>query len=109
MKKNTKIRKRVVPLLEYAVADFEDYEEVASMPQTKKVVFENVIEAITDSIRTKKAVADIFMIDRDVCVTLEKDKWASSLNSAIEFFSAEDLEDYESCKKCQELIKEIPS
>jgi len=107
MKKSVRIKKRVVPLLEYAVSDFEDYEVVAQMPQTKKIVFDNVIEAISDSVRSKKATADIFMVDMSSCVTLEKDKWEKSLKSAIEFFSAEDLEDYESCKKCQELIKEI--
>jgi hypothetical protein len=100
-------RRREVPFLNYDVNDFQDYETISEHVETKKVVFITLLEAVSHSIANKKKKADIFMLNDSQCVELERDKWANSLQKAIDFFSSEDIEDYESCKKCKELIDKI--
>jgi hypothetical protein len=47
------------------------------------------------------------MMDLDHLLTLEKNKWGTSLQNAIEFFSSEDIQDYETCQRCVQLIEKI--
>lgn len=102
-----KNKKRIVPLLKYNVRGFSDYQLLCNSIDTKKLVFKNLIDAIEDSINNRKKDASIFMIDFDHYVSLNNKNWKKSLNSAIEFFSSEEVEDYESCKKCVDLIAVI--
>lgn len=102
-----KTKKRIVPILNYNVRNFNDYQLLCNSNDTKKIVFANLIDAIEDSIKNKKSDASIFMIDFDNYVTLHKRSWKKSLKSAIEFFSSEEIENYELCKKCTDLIEKI--
>ena len=97
--------KRTVPFLNYGVQDFTDYNYIAGMHETKKIVFDNLIEAIKFSVSRKKQEADLFKLNDDVCVSLNKEKWPATLKKAMEFYSSEQIEDYEKCKQCQELIE----
>jgi homoaconitase/3-isopropylmalate dehydratase large subunit len=101
--------KRTVPTLNYSVNSFSDYQTISNMQDTRKLVFNNLIEAIEDSMRSKKNEASIFMIDYDHYVSLNKKSWKKSLKTAIEFFSSEGIEEYEICKKCVDLIHKIES
>jgi hypothetical protein len=47
------------------------------------------------------------MINSDEYVVLNKDKWKKSLENAIQFYSQEEIQDYESCKLFQELINKL--
>ena len=100
-------RRREVPFLNYDVNTFQDYETISKYSETKEIVFINLMDAISHSVTKKRNTADIFMLTDDKCITLEKDKWADSLQEAIYFFSSEEVEDYEKCKKCLELIDKI--
>lgn len=99
--------KRTVPTLNYSVNSFSDYQTISNMQDTRKLVFNNLIEAIEDSMRSKKNEASIFMIDYDHYVSLNKKSWKKSLKTAIDFFSSEGIEEYEICKKCVDLIHKI--
>lgn len=101
--------KRTVPTLNYYVNSFSDYKTISNMQDTRKLVFNNLIEAIEDSMRSKKNEASIFMLDYDHYVSLNKRSWTKSLKTAIEFFSSEGVEEYEVCKKCVDLIRKIES
>ncbi len=101
--------KRTIPTLNYSVNSFSDYQTISNMQDTRKLVFNNLIEAIEDSMRSKKNEASIFMIDYDHYVSLNKRSWKKSLKTAIDFFSSEGIEEYEICKKCVDLIHKIES
>lgn len=106
-KKRSKSKKRIVPFLHYTVSDFYEYDQLSEMNETKDVVYKNLCEAIRHSIQNKKDTADIFMINSEEYIALNRDKWKKSLEKAIEFYSQEEIQDYESCKACQELINKI--
>lgn len=105
--KKQMVKKRVVPFLNYAVRNFSDYNDISDMGETQKIIFDNLVEAITFSLSKNKNQADIFKLNEDFCVTLEKEKWATSLQKAIEFYSSSDVEDYEKCKQCRDIIEKL--
>lgn len=107
MEKSKRTKKRIVPFLNYTVSDFYDYDELAELDETKKLIFNNLRDAITQSIQQKKATADIFMINSEEYIVLNKDKWKETLERAIEFYAKEGVEDYESCTFCKELINKL--
>lgn len=106
-KKRNKSKKRIVPFLHYTVRDFYEYDQLSEMNETKDVVFKNLYEAIKHSLQAKKETADIFMINNDEYVALNRDKWKNSLEKAIQFYSQEEIQDYESCKLYQDLINKL--
>lgn len=101
--------KRTVPVLHYTVRSFKEYEIIADLPGTKELVFSNLIAAISESIENKKQAADIFLVDYDNYISLKKNSWEHSLNKAIEYYSSDEVEDYEMCQKCINLINKINS
>jgi hypothetical protein len=103
----SKKSKRVVPVICYNVKSFKEYELIAELPNTKKLVFTNLVDAISESIHSGKKSASIFMMDSDHIVSLDKSKWKYSLEKAIEFYSSEGVEDYEMCQECLNLIDRI--
>lgn len=109
MEKNKKstAKKRIVPILNYHVRDFQEYDSLASMKETKTLVFKNLLEAVKQSLISKKDTADIFLLNTEICVVLDKSKWKPSLENAIDFFSQEGIEDYEICKACKEIINKL--
>jgi hypothetical protein len=104
-----KAKKRIVPVLNYYVNSFNDYQTICDMPDTRKLVLSNLVDAIEDSMKSKRSEASIFMLDFENYVSLGKNSWKKSLKAAIEFFSSEGVEDYETCQKCVELIDKIDS
>ena len=100
-------KKRVVPFLNYTVNNFSEYNEISEMPQTRKIVFDNMVEAIKFSIEKNKEEAEIFKLNEDSAVSLNKKKWGAALEKAIEFYSEPDMEDYEKCKQCKDIIEKI--
>jgi hypothetical protein len=100
-------KKRVVPFLNYSVRNFNDYDEISAMSETHQIVFDNLIEAIKFSVSKNKQEAEIFKLSEDFAVTLHKEKWASALRKAIDFYSEEGREDYEKCKQCSDLIEKL--
>jgi hypothetical protein len=105
-KRNKEVKKkRTVPFLNYTVRDFSDYSEISMMSETQKIVFDNLIDAINFSIQKKKEYAEIFKLSEDSSVSLSKDNWTSAIEKAIDFYA--ELEDYEKCKQCKDIIQSI--
>jgi hypothetical protein len=102
-----KSKKRIVPLLNYNVRSFNDYQIICNSVDTRRLVFNNLVAAIEDSINSKKKEASIFMIDFDHYVSLGSKSWEKSLKTAIDFFSSEEIEDYEMCQRCLLIIEKI--
>lgn len=105
-KPSPKQKKRKVPLLNYNIGSFSDYEVLTELSETKKKIFKGLVEAIVHSNTKELQVAEIFQINEtNKVLLLEKDKWKRSLENAMEFYVA--IEDYENGIKCRELINNI--
>lgn len=105
MKKN---QKRKVPILNYSISSFSDYDKLTRSNETKKKIFDNLILAVKDALDNKKSSIDIFKLqDTDYSISLNKEQWKSSIQKAIEFYSSSEIEDYEKCLECNKLIESI--
>jgi sRNA-binding regulator protein Hfq len=102
-----KATKRIIPILKYNVRSFNEYQVLCDSTDTKKIVYKGLIDAIEDSIKRNKKEASIFMIDVDHYVSLNNKNWKSALINAIDFYSSEEIENYEMCQKCVDLINSI--
>lgn len=100
------MKKKRIPFINYNVTKTEDYVTLTSMKDTKRKVFDRLVEAVNDGLQSKKSSVDIFRIyESETVLILEKPKWKQSLEKAIDFYSS--LEDFESCVKCQKLIENL--
>jgi hypothetical protein len=77
--------------------------------ESKQVVFKTLVESVEDGIKNKKSNAEIFMLDKEHLLVLNKLRWRNSLLKAVEFFSSEDIENYEMCKRCKDLMDILDS
>lgn len=100
-------KKRVVPFLTYTVNSFSEYDQISSLPQTRKIVFDNMVDAIKFSLEKNREEAEIFKLNEDSSVSLNKKKWAAALEKAIEFYSDPEREDYERCIQCKNILEKI--
>lgn len=95
--------KKKIPFINYSISRLEDYEVISSMPQTKKIIFDRLLECVSEGVVKNKDIIDIFKIyDTNQVIVLEKDKWRNSLENAIIFYIEQ--EDYEKCAECKRLI-----
>lgn len=98
--------KKKIPFINYSITRLEDYELISSMPQTKKIIFDRLLECVSDGVKANKDSIDIFKIyDTNQVIILEKEKWRDSLENAILFYIEQ--EDYEKCAECKKLIDNI--
>ena len=98
--------KKKIPFIKYSATKLEDYEVLTSLSETKKKVFDRLVESISEGVSSKKNSVDIFRIyDSDTVLNLGKDSWKRSLERAIDFYVEQ--EDYSKCKICKDLIDKI--
>ena len=82
---------------------FEFNEELNSKkPQVYKSLIEGVSEAIKNN---KKEIKLCEVKNSNLYITVEKTKWKSSLDSALQFYI--DTEEYEECSKIKDLINQL--
>ena len=82
------------------------YDQLNEMPEVKEVVIEEVINAIRDAIKRKKSKIELFEVaDSDYYLELDKNKFKTSLETAIEYFV--EKEEYDKCIECRDLINKI--
>jgi len=82
------------------------YDQLNEMPEVKEVVIEEVINAIRDAIKRKKSKIELFEVaNSDYYLELDKNKFKTSLETAIEYFV--EKEEYDKCIECRDLINKI--
>ena len=82
---------------------FEYNEELSSKKhQVYKSLIDGVIEAIK---KDKKEIKLCEVKNSNIYITVEKTKWKSSLDSALQFYI--DTEEYEECSKIKDLINQL--
>ncbi len=101
-----KPRQKQLPLLSYDIACLEDYDEITNHPEIRKSVYGHLVSAVEYGILAGKPRVDLFRIhNTDTVITLDKDKWKHTINKAIRFYT--DMEEYEKCLDCQELLSRL--
>ena len=98
--------KRKVPVFRVNTKPGASYDVLAKVPGLKQVVIEETVLAIKEGIKKKKKSIPIFEIaGSDYYLEIEKDKWKSSLESAINYYV--EHEDYDKCIECRDLISQL--
>lgn len=100
--------KRNLKFLHLRVNKVEDYQVHVDSDLTKAVIFSNLLESIKYGVEENKKEVELFLVDEGKCVvSLPRDKWKSTLKTALKYYSAKS--EYEKCIDCQELINLVVS
>jgi len=98
--------KRKVPVFRVNAKPGASYDILTEIPEVREVVIEEMVVAIKEGIKKKKKSIPLFEIAGSDCyVEIEKDKWKSSLESAINYYI--EKEDYDKCIECRDLINQL--
>ena len=88
--------RRHIPVLSYN-------DELSSK---KLQVYKSLIEGVSEAIESNKKEIKLCEVkNSNIYITVEKSKWKSSLDSALQFYI--DKEEYEECSKIKKLIKKL--
>ena len=69
-------------------------------------VYKSLIEGVSEAIKTNKKEIELCEVkNSNIYITVEKTKWKSSLDSALQFYI--DTEEYEECSKIKDLINQL--
>ena len=82
---------------------FEYNEELKS---SKHQVYKSLVDGVTEAIKTdKKEIKLCEVKNSNVFITVEKQEWKNSLDSALQYYI--DTEEYEECSKIKNLIDKL--
>lgn len=94
-----------IPILRLILDHDVPYSEVEKNPQVREVVMNELVDAVKDGIKRRRANISLFVInDSNYIVSLDKKQWKPSLQSALQHY--EEKEEY---SKCSEIVKLINS
>ena len=79
--------------------------------KNKDVVYSAILESISEVyLNDKIKDLDVLEIDSSAektYITLNRSQWIRALTQAIEFFERSDIEEYEKCAKCVNIINHL--
>ena len=82
---------------------FEYNEELKS---SKHKVYKSLIDGVTEAIKTDKEEIKLCEVKNSgIFITVEKEEWKNSLDSALEYYIS--TEEYEECSKIKKLIDKL--
>ena len=82
---------------------FEYNEELKSK---KHQVYKSLIDGVTEAIKTDKEQIKLCEVKgTNVLITVGKQEWKDSLDSALQYYV--DIEEYEKCSKIKDLIDRL--
>ena len=82
---------------------FDNNEELSSK---KPQVYKSLIEGVSEAIKTdKKEIKLCEVKNSNIFITVEKQEWKNSLDSALQFYI--DIEEYEQCSKIKNLLDKL--
>ena len=82
---------------------FEYNEELKS---SKHKVYKSLIDGVTEAIKNKKETIKLCEVKNSgIFITVEKEEWKNSLDSALEYYIS--TEEYEECSKIKNLIDKL--
>lgn len=81
-----------------------DYNE--ELKSKKHQVYKSLIDGVTEAIKTDKEQIKLCEVkDTNVLITVGKQEWKSSLDSALQYYVSK--EEYEECSKIKDLIDKL--
>ncbi len=102
-----KKEKRKLPLIEYKIRDFRDYQDITDQTFIRKMVYDNLIDSIQYSIRNNKKDAELLQLaNTDNIICLDKKDWKEPLTTAMSFY-IENGENYERCIEIKQILNKI--
>ena len=105
MTKNKKMRRKI-PVFRVNMAPGVSYSILTETPEVIQIVIDETIIAIKEGIAKKKKSILLFEVaNSDYYIELEKDKWKSSLENALEYYV--EKEEYSKCIECRDLINQL--
>jgi hypothetical protein len=82
---------------------FEYNEELKS---SKHRVYKSLVDGVTEAIKKdKKEIKLCEVKNSGIYITVEKQEWKNSLDSALQYYI--DIEEYEECSKIKNLIDKL--
>ena len=82
---------------------FEYNEELKS---SKHKVYKSLVDGVTEAIKTDKEEIKLCEVKNSgIYITVEKQEWKNSLDSALQYYI--DIEEYEECSKIKNLIDKL--
>ena len=82
---------------------FEYNEELKS---SKHQVYKSLIDGVSEAIKNNKTEVKLCEVkNSNIFITVEKQEWKNSLDSALQFYIAS--EEYEECSKIKNLIDKL--
>ena len=82
---------------------FEYNEELST---NKQKVYKSLIDGVSEAIKSNKKEIKLCEVkNSNIYITVEKSKWKSSLDSALQFYI--NKEEYEECSKIKDLIDKL--
>ena len=82
---------------------FEYNEELST---NKQKVYKSLIDGVSEAIKSNKKEIKLCEVkNSNIYITVEKSKWKSSLDSALQFYI--DKEEYEECSRIKNLIDKL--
>ena len=82
---------------------FEYNEELKS---SKHKVYKSLIDGVTEAIKNKKETIKLCEVKNSgIFITVEKEEWKNSLDSALQYYV--NKEEYEECSKIKSLIDKL--
>ena len=82
---------------------FEYNEELKS---SKHQVYKSLIDGVSEAIKNNKTEVKLCEVkNSNIFITVEKQEWKNSLDSALQYYI--NTEEYEQCSKIKDLIEKI--
>ena len=97
---------RVIPVFRLVLDHDVSYSDVEQNPYVRDVVMNELVDAVKDGIKRRRANISLFVInDSNYIVSLDKKQWKPSLQSALQHY--EKKEEYTMCSEIVKLINSL--
>jgi len=98
--------RRKIPVFRVSMAPGASYSVLTETPEVIQIVIDETVVAIKEGITKKKKSISLFEVaNSEYYIELEKDKWKSSLENALEYYL--EREEYDKCIECRDLINQL--
>jgi hypothetical protein len=97
---------RQVPIFRIIVGEDVSYEDIQDVPEVKQILMKELLYAIKDGIKKRRANVSLFQInDSNYIIGLNKKQWKPSLETALKYY--EDQEEYKVCSEIKQIIDSL--
>ena len=97
---------RQVPIFRIVMGENVSYEYIQDIPEIKQILMKELIDAVKDGIKKRRANISLFQInDSNYIIGLNKKEWKPSLETALKYY--EDQEEYKVCSEIKQIIDSL--